>query len=132
VFFKDYNNNMNKRVVTSDPSLPFSEVVISNGMAYVSGQVSIDSEANLVEGGIEEQTKVTLENLKTVLEKAGLGLENVVRTGCYLLSRKDLAGFAEVYGQYFTSEKPARSTVFISSLPIEGTIVEIDCVATVE
>lgn len=123
---------MNKKILTSDPALPFSEVVISNGVAYVSGQVSIDENAKLIEGGIEEQTKVTLENLKTVLENAGLGLENVVRTGCYLLNREDLPGFAKVYGQYFVGDKPARSTIFISSLPIEGTIVEIDCIATVE
>jgi 2-iminobutanoate/2-iminopropanoate deaminase len=120
---------MSKKAITSDPSLPFSEIVISNGVAYVSGQVSIDDNAKLIGGGIEEQTKITLENLKTVLEKAGLGMENVVRTGCYLLNREDLPGFAKVYSQYFTSEKPARSTIFISSLPIEGTIVEIDAVA---
>lgn len=123
---------MNKKVITADPSLPFSEVVISNGMAYVSGQVSIDKDVKLIEGGIEEQTKVTLENLKAVLERAGLSLDNVVRTGCYLLNREDLPGFAKVYAQYFTSDKPARSTIFISSLPIEGTIVEIDCIATTD
>jgi len=122
---------MIKKVVASDPALPFSEVVISNGMAYVSGQVSIDANAKLIEGGIEEQTKVTLDNLKAVLEKAGLGLDNVVRTGCYLLDREDLAGFGKIYGQYFTSDKPARSTVFVSSLPIEGTVVEIDAIATI-
>ena len=122
---------MNKKVVTSDPSLPFSEIIISKGMAYVSGQVSIDATAKLIDGDIEEQTKVTLENLKTVLAKANLSLENVVRTGCYLLDRKDLPGFAKVYAEYFKAEKPARSTIFISSLPIEGTIVEIDAIAAV-
>jgi 2-iminobutanoate/2-iminopropanoate deaminase len=120
---------MNKKTFSSDSSLPFSEVVISNGLAFVSGQVSIDKDAKLIEGGIEEQTKVTLENLKAVLGKAGLSLDNVVRTGCYLLNMEDLPGFAKVYSQYFTSEKPARSTIFVSSLPIEGTIVEIDAIA---
>jgi 2-iminobutanoate/2-iminopropanoate deaminase len=120
---------MGKKVITSDPSFPFSEVVVSNSMAYVSGQVSIDENAKLIAGDIEEQTKVTLENLKAVLQKAGLGLEDIVRTGCYLLNREDLAGFAKVYAQYFTNDKPARSTIFVSSLPIEGTIVEIDAVA---
>ena len=123
---------MTKKIITSDPSLPFSEVVISNGVAYISGQVSIDEKANLIEGGIEEQTKVSLENLKIVLAKAGLGLDNVVRTGCYLLNREDLPGFAKVYGEYFTGDKPARSTIFVSSLPIEGTIVEIDAVAVID
>jgi len=51
---------MNKKVITTDPSLPFSEIVISNGMAFVSGQVSIDASAKLIEGDIETQTKVTL------------------------------------------------------------------------
>ena len=123
---------MNKKAISTDSALPFSEIVIAGGMAYVSGQVSIDKNAKLIEGGIEEQTKVTLENLKTALEKVGLSLDNVVRTGCYLLNRGDLPGFAKVYAQYFTKDKPARSTIFVSSLPIEGTIVEIDAVATVE
>jgi 2-iminobutanoate/2-iminopropanoate deaminase len=123
---------MNKKTVSSDPTLPFSEMVISNGVAYVSGQVSIDENAKLVEGGIEEQTKNIFENLKKVLGMVNLSLENIVRTGCYLTNIEDLAGFNKVYNQYFTSEKPARSTIIISSLPIRGTIVEIDCVATVE
>jgi 2-iminobutanoate/2-iminopropanoate deaminase len=84
---------MNKRAITSDPSLPFSEVVISNGLAFVSGQVSIDDNAKLIDGGIEEQTKVTFDNLKNALQKAGLGLEHIVRTNCYLTNREDLAGF---------------------------------------
>lgn len=120
---------MSKETITSDPSLPFSEIVISSGLAFVSGQVSIDENAKLIEGGIEEQTKVTIENLKAVLAKAGLELDDVVMTGCYLLNREDLSGFGKIYSQYFTSEKPARSTIFVSSLPIEGTIVEIDAIA---
>lgn len=123
---------MKKKAITSDSSLPFSEVVTINGMAYVSGQVSIDAKAKLIDGDIEAQAKVTLENLKVVLGKVGLSLEDVVRTGCYLINKEDLSGFNKVYDQYFTSEKPARSTIIISSLPIEGTIVEIDAVAAAE
>lgn len=123
---------MNKKIVTSDESLPFSEIVISNGLAFISGQVSIDNEAKLIDGDIEVQTRATMENLKNVLNKAGLRLENVIRTGCYLINRNDLQGFAKVYAEYFKVDKPARSTIFISSLPIEGTIVEVDAVAITE
>lgn len=119
---------MSKKTFSSDPSLPFSEAVISGGMAYVSGQIGFDKDDKLVEG-IEAQTHATFENIKSVLEKAGLGLEDVVRAGCYLVSRGDLDAFNKIYSEYFTSEKPARSTIFVAGLPIEGSIVEIDVVA---
>src|SRR3954470_285021 len=103
---------MTKKAITSDPTLPFSEIVISNGMAYVSGQIGFDSSGKLVKGGIEPQTRSTFDNLKAVLEKAGLKLEDVVRTGCYLVKREDLAAFNKIYSEYFKADKPARSTIF--------------------
>jgi 2-iminobutanoate/2-iminopropanoate deaminase len=126
-----YNKTMSKQAITSDKSLPFSEVVIANGMAYVSGQIGFNREGELVDGGIEAQTRATFENLKTVLAKANLGLEDVVRSGCYLVNREDLTTFNKIYAEYFTSDKPARSTVFVAGLPIKRSIVEIDVVAAV-
>lgn len=123
---------MSKKAFSSDPTLPFSEIVVAGGLAYAAGQIGFDSEGKLVEGGIEFQTRATIENLKTVLLIAGLGLEDVVRTGCYLVNREDLATFNKVYAEYFTSDKPARSTIFVVGLPVEGSIVEIDAVASVE
>jgi 2-iminobutanoate/2-iminopropanoate deaminase len=120
---------MNKQVFSSDPSLPFSEIVVANDLAYASGQIGFDSEGKLVEGGIEAQTHATFENLKAVLQLADLGLEDVIRTGCYLVNKEDLATFNKVYAEYFTADKPARSTIFVKGLPIEGSIVEIDAVA---
>ena len=124
-----YNKNMSKQAFSSDPSLPFSEIVVANGLAYASGQIGFDSEGKLVEGGIEAQTRATFENLKGVLRMADLGLGDVIRTGCYLVNREDLATFNKVYAEYFTSDKPARSTIFVKGLPIERSIVEIDAVA---
>ena len=120
---------MSKKAFSSDSSLPFSEVVISNGMAYVSGQIGFDKNDQLVDGGIESQTHATFENLKTVLSQAGLGLKDVVRAGCYLVNKEDLPAFNKVYSENFISDKPARSTVFVAGLPIEGSIVEIDVIA---
>lgn len=123
---------MSKKVFSSDPSLPFSEIIVANGLAYAAGQIGFDGEGKLVEGGIEEQTRATIENLKAVLQKADLRLEDVIRTGCYLVNREDLATFNKIYVEYFKTDKPARSTIFVKGLPIEGSIVEIDAVASID
>ena len=120
---------MNKKTFGADPVAPLSDIVVAGGLAYTSGQIGFDDEMNLIEGGIEEQTHATFKNLKNVLAKAGLSLEDVLRCGCYLVNREDLASFNKIYAEYFTGDKPARSTIFISSLPVEGSIVEIDAVA---
>jgi len=120
---------MSKKTFGTDPVVPLSDIVVANGLAYTSGQIGFDDKMHLVAGGIKEQTHATFENLKNVLQKAGLNLEDVVRCGCYLVNREDLGEFNKIYSEYFTKDKPARSTIFISGLPVPGSIVEIDAVA---
>ena len=111
---------------------PYSQAVISNGWAFLSGQIPLDPATNrIIEGGIAAQTERVLENLKSVLEAAGSSLERVVKTTVYLKDMGEFAKMNEVYGRYFTSNPPARATVEAARLP-RDVGVEIDCIASVE
>ena len=111
---------------------PYSQAVISNGFAFLSGQIPLDPATNqLIEGGIAAQTERVLENLKSVLEAAGSSLDRVVKTTVYLKDMGEFAKMNEVYGRYFTSNAPARATVEAARLPRDVS-VEIDCIAAVD
>ena len=110
---------------------PYSQAVISNGFAFLSGQIPVDpATIQLIEGGIAAQTERVLENLKSVLEAAGSSLDRVVKTTVYLKDMGEFAKMNEVYGRYFTSNPPARATVEAARLP-RDVAVEIDCIAAV-
>ena len=109
---------------------PYSQVIAVNGMAYTSGQIPLVPETGeLIDGGIREQAKQAIENLKAVLTAAGSGLGSVVKTTCFLTDMRDFAAFNEVYTEYFPG-KPARSCVAVLALP-KGAIVEIEAVAEI-
>ena len=91
---------------------------------------SIRKSGNLVAGGIAEQTRQVLENLKAVLEAAGSSLDKVVKATVFLKNMADFTVLNEVYGEYLGAAKPARSTVAVAELP-RGALVEIDFVAMV-
>jgi 2-iminobutanoate/2-iminopropanoate deaminase len=108
---------------------PYSQAVVANGMAYVSGQIPLDPTTNqLIQGGIAEQTARVLENLKAVLEAAGASLETVVKTTVYLNDMGEFQAMNEVYGRYFTGNAPARATIQAARLPRDVS-VEIDAIA---
>jgi len=107
---------------------PYSQAVSAGGLVFVSGQIPLNLEGEIAAGGVEEQTVQVLENLRAVLEAAGLGLEEVVRTTVYLRDLKDFNAFNEVYGRYFPESPPARACVEVSALP-RGVRVEIAAVA---
>lgn len=111
---------------------PYSQGIVSNGFVFLAGQIPLDpSTAQVVEGGIVEQTERVLENVKAILEAAGSSLEQVVKTTVFL---KDMAAFAQmnqVYARYFPQSPPARSTVEAARLP-RDVQVEIECIAAVE
>ncbi|MFN0167527.1 MAG: RidA family protein [Bryobacteraceae bacterium] len=111
---------------------PYSQAIAWNGLLFVSGQIPLDpATGQIVEGGVAEQTRRVLENLKAILEAGGSDLSKVLRTTVYL---KDMAEFAvmnEVYAQFFTAEPPARATVEVSRLPRDARL-EIDAVAIAE
>jgi 2-iminobutanoate/2-iminopropanoate deaminase len=98
---------------------------------FCSGQIPIDTATGeFVPGGVAEQTEQVLKNLSEVLKAAGTSLENVVKTTVFLADMNDFAAMNEVYGKYFSSNKPARATVQAARLPRDAR-VEIECVATV-
>jgi 2-iminobutanoate/2-iminopropanoate deaminase len=108
---------------------PYSQAVVINGFAFLSGQIPIDPETNkLIEGDVVAQTVRVLENIKIVLEACGSSLAQVVKTTVFV---KDLGEFAvinETYSRYFPENPPARSTVEAARLP-RDVRVEIDCIA---
>ncbi len=110
---------------------PYSQAVVINGMAYLSGQIPLDpATSQLIEGGIEQQTERVLENLKAVLEAAGASLGSVVKTTVFLKDMAEFPKMNEVYSRYFPENPPARSTVQAAKLPRDVN-VEIDCIAVV-
>ena len=108
---------------------PYSQAVKANGMVFCSGQIPIDPmTGNFVSDVVAEQTEQVLKNLSEVLSAAGSSLDNVVKTTVFLASMDDFAEMNEVYGRYFTNNKPARATVQAARLPRDAK-VEIECIA---
>lgn len=125
---------MDKQKIETDKASkvvgPYSQAIKLGSLIFCSGQIGINpSTNNLVEGGIEEQTKQTLENLSEVLKAGGSNLENVVRVDIFITDMNEYLKVNELYGSYFDKEpKPARLTVEVSKLP-KGALIEISCIA---
>lgn len=122
-----------KDVVLTDrgpkPIGPYSQAVRTSGFLYVSGQVGLDPKTGEFAGAdIRQQTQRTLENIKGILEAAGSNLHHVVKTTVFLKDMNDFAAMNEVYGKYFSSAPPARSTVQVARLPKDA-LVEIEVIA---
>ncbi len=97
---------------------PYSQAVQINDLLFVSGQIPMDPKnGDLVQGDIEAQTKQVLENLKAIIEAAGMGLQNVIKCSCFLKDMDDFARFNAVYETYFQQDPPAREAVEIARLP---------------
>jgi len=110
---------------------PYSQAVIHDGLAYLSGQIPLDPATNqLVSGDIAVQTERVLENLKALLEACGASLQSVVKTTVYLKDMSDFTKMNEVYGRYFAQNAPARATLQAARLP-RDVAVEIDAIAAV-
>ncbi len=108
---------------------PYSQAVVCNGMAFLSGQIPLDPRTNqLIEGDIAAQTERVLENIKAVLEASGASLATVVKTTVFLQDMTEFTKMNEVYRRYFADNAPARSTVQAARLPRDVRI-EIDCIA---
>jgi 2-iminobutanoate/2-iminopropanoate deaminase len=108
---------------------PYSQAIKANGFVFVSGQVAIDpATQQVVTGDVAAQTDRVLRNLSEILEAAGSGLGKVVRATVFLKNMNDFAAMNQVYGKYFSSAPPARSTVEVARLP-KDVLVEIDVIA---
>jgi 2-iminobutanoate/2-iminopropanoate deaminase len=108
---------------------PYSQAILTDDLVFTAGQVGLDpASMEIVEGGIEAQTRQVLTNLKYVLECADSGLKFVVKTTVFLQNMDDFPKMNEVYSEFFPENPPARSTVAVAALP-KGALVEIECVA---
>ncbi|MFP3121327.1 RidA family protein [Ectobacillus funiculus] len=110
---------------------PYSQGIIAGNMFYSSGQIPLTAEGQLVTGDVKEQTHQVFANLKAVLEEAGASFESVVKTTVFLSDMNDFNDVNEVYGQYFSGHKPARSCVQVARLP-KDVAVEIEVIALVQ
>jgi len=126
---------MKKKVIQTDKAPkaigPYSQAIQAGNLLFLSGQIPLDpASGELVKGDIREQTRRVLENLKGVLESQHLGMDDVVKVTIFL---KDMGNFGqvnEVYGTYFPSSPPARSTVEVARLPRDVDI-EIEAIALI-
>lgn len=108
---------------------PYSQAIQVGHLVYTSGQIPIDpATGQFVEGGIKEQTRQSLLNVKAILEEAGLTMENVVKTTVFMADMGDFAEMNAVYAEFFSEPFPARSAVAVKSLP-KGALVKIEVVA---
>lgn len=108
---------------------PYSQAIEVNGFVYASGQLPIDPATGAFpEGGVKEQTRQSILNVKAILEEAGLALSNVVKTTVYLADMGDFAAMNEIYSQFFAQPFPARSAIAVKALP-KGALVEVEVVA---
>ena len=127
---------MPKRIIKTKnaplPIGPYNQAVAVGQLVYTAGQIAIDPKTNSVNyGSVGEQTRIVLNNLKTILEAAKSSLKKVVKTTVYLKSMDDFAAMNAVYSEYFSDTKtaPARSTIEVARLP-KDVLIEIEAVAT--
>ena len=110
---------------------PYSQAIQVGSLVYTSGQIPIDPATGMfVEGGIKEQTRQSLLNVKAILEEAGLTMNDVVKTTVFMADMNDFADMNAVYAEFFSEPYPARSAVAVKTLP-KGALVEIEVVAGV-
>ncbi|MGB0932900.1 MAG: RidA family protein [Lishizhenia sp.] len=111
------------------PIGPYSQAVLIKDTLYVSGQIPIDpKKGTLVDDTIESSTEQVLENIKALVETAGLSMQNIVKCSIFLKSMDNFVKVNEVYSRYFEENPPARETVQVSKLPMDVEI-EISCIA---
>jgi len=110
---------------------PYSQAICANGFIFVSGQLPVDPKTGeLVKGDVKAAVKMSIKNVKSILEAAGSSLDNVVKTTVYLKSMDDFEAMNEVYASHFTGNYPARVCFSVKSLPRDAE-VEIEAIATV-
>lgn len=124
---------MEKNVLHTDKAPaaigPYSQAIEVNGFVFASGQIPINpATGEVVEGGIQEQTRQALTNASEVMKAAGLDLSHVVKTTVFMADMNDFAAMNEVYATFFSAPFPARSAVAVKTLP-KGVLVEVECIA---
>ena len=107
---------------------PYSQAIEAGGMIFVSGQLPIDAATDVMPEGVENQARQSLENIKHILEEAGLTMADIVKTTVFLADMSLFADMNKVYATYFQGACPARSAVAVKALPKDA-LVEIECIA---
>jgi 2-iminobutanoate/2-iminopropanoate deaminase len=110
---------------------PYSQGIVVNNLFFSSGQIPLTAEGVLIEGDIKDQTHQVFKNITAVLEEAGSSLESVVKATVFIKNMDDFGTVNEVYGEYFSNHKPARSCVEVARLP-KDVLVEIEVIALVK
>lgn len=124
-----------KKIIQTDkapaPIGPYNQAIMKGDMLYTSGQIAIDPETgDLFRGGIEDETRMVMENMKAVLEAAGMTFENVLKTSIFISDMGNFGAINAVYGSYFDNDTaPARETVEVANLP-KYVNVEISMIAS--
>ncbi|WP_156774192.1 RidA family protein [Fictibacillus arsenicus] len=122
---------MMKKVHTTEAPAaigPYSQGIVYNNLFFSSGQIPLTKEGEMVDGDVKEQTHQVFHNLKAVLNEAGSSLEQVIKATVFIKDMNEFADINEVYGQYFSEHKPARSCVEVARLPKDAK-VEIEVIA---
>ena len=121
-----------KKIISTDKAPaaigPYCQAVQFGNLLFVSGQIALDPQTGeLVEGGIEAQTRRVLENIKAIIEGAGLTLQNVLKCSCFLNNMENFGKFNAIYDGYFKESLPARETVEVARLP-KDVLVEVSAI----
>ncbi len=131
LYAKNYYMTMKKTIASPKAPAavgPYSQAVELNGTLFISGQLPVDPATGEMPQGIEAQTRRSLDNLGYILEEAGLGFDDIVKTTVLLDDIADFGAMNAVYAEYFNGDKPARVCYQVAALP-KGAKVEIDAVA---
>lgn len=109
---------------------PYSQAVVDGDVVYASGQIPVDPATGEMKSDVPEATRQSLTNLKNLLEAAGSDLENVIKVMIFITDMSKFGELNEVYAEFFSNHRPARSCVEVSALP-KGAVLEIEAIARV-
>jgi len=107
---------------------PYSQAIEANGMLFISGQIPVIPETGQIPEGIEAQTEQVMKNIGAILNEAGYGFENVVKSTCLLSDMANFKAMNEIYGKYYAVNPPARAAFAVKALPL-NVLVEIETIA---
>ncbi|WP_099320313.1 RidA family protein [Anaerococcus sp. Marseille-P3625] len=108
---------------------PYVQAIVTDNLVFTSGQLPLNPETGELVTEIKAASKQALENIKAILEEAGTSMDKVIKCTVFLADINDFAAVNEVYGQYFTDHKPARSAIQVGALP-KGGVLEIEAIAS--
>jgi 2-iminobutanoate/2-iminopropanoate deaminase len=132
IFVKNKNPIMNKKILITEnapaPIGPYSQAIEFGNLIFTSGQIPLSPDGNVISGGIKEQTRQTIYNLRNILEDNGCSLHNVIKVTIFLKDMNHFQEVNEVYKEYFDFSQPARSTVEVARLP-KDVLIEIEAIA---